>query len=113
MVDMYLAQGFWCAGTFGGKVGRGGGNFEGQKGKLGTIEEGPQPDSAAMVAAKKELQELKKKSLAEAKNLKKMKQVGKEAKPRTSNFSKDRHFFWGCPKLEKLQKLSANTLGNA
>ena len=38
-----------------GKGGRGGGKFAGQKGKLGNIEEGPQPDSVAMVAKKKKL----------------------------------------------------------
>ena len=43
------------AGTNVGKGGRGGGKFARQKGKLGTIEEGPQPDSVAMVAEKKKL----------------------------------------------------------
>ena len=52
---------------------RGGGKFPGQKGKLGTIEEGPQPNSVATVAEKKKLQDLKKSSRVEAKKLRKMK----------------------------------------
>ena len=102
------------AGSSGGKGGRGGGKFTGQKGKLGVVEEGPQPDSVATVAEKKKLKDLKKKSWAEAKKLKKLKQAGKEAKPRTCNFcKKEGHFFWDCPKLDKLRKLSASTSGNA
>ena len=52
------------AGTSAGKGGRGGGKFTEQKGKLGNVEESPQPDSVATVAKKKKLQELKKKSIA-------------------------------------------------
>ena len=54
-VDLYSA----CegrepgAGTNAGKGGRGGGKYAGQKGKLGNVKEGPQPDSAATVAVKK------------------------------------------------------------
>ena len=40
-------------GTNTGKGGRGGGKFAGQIGKLGTVGEGPQPNSIAMVAEKK------------------------------------------------------------
>ena len=41
------------AGTSAGKGGRGGGKFVSQKGKLGNIEEGPQPDLVVMVAEKR------------------------------------------------------------
>ena len=58
--------------TSAGKGGRGGGKYAGQKGKLGNVEDGPQPDLVATMAKKKKLQELKKKSYAEAKKLKKM-----------------------------------------
>ena len=40
-------------GTSAGKGGRGSGKLAGQKGKLGSIEEGPQSNSVAMVAEKK------------------------------------------------------------
>ena len=59
------------------KGGRGGGKFVGQKGKLGNIKEGPQPNSVAMVAKNKKLQELKKKSCVEAKKVKKMQKANK------------------------------------
>ena len=74
----------------------------------------PQPDSVTTMAEKKKLQKLKEKSWAEAKNLKKMKQANKQARPHTCNFyRKEGHFFWDCPEVEKLRKLSTNSLGNA
>ena len=78
-VDLYVAhEGTESgAGTSARKGGRGGGKFAGQKGELGNIEEGPQPDSVAMVVEKKKLQELKKKSWVEATKLKKTKQANK------------------------------------
>ena len=78
-VDLYLAREGRESGvgTSAGKGGRGGGKFARQKGKLGNIEEGPQPHSVAMVAEKKKLQELKKKSNAEAKKLKKMEKANR------------------------------------
>ena len=56
-VDSYLAceAKDFGTGTSVGKDGRGGGKFAGQKGKLGNIEEGPQPNSVAMVSKKKKL----------------------------------------------------------
>ena len=56
-VDLYLAREGKDSGvgTSARKGGHGGGKFAGQKGKLGNVEEGPQPDSVAMVAEKKEL----------------------------------------------------------
>ena len=44
------------------------GNLLSRRGKIGIVEEGPQPDSVAMLAEKKKLKQLKKKSLTEAKN---------------------------------------------
>ena len=78
-VDLYLTyEGRESsARTSGGKGGRGGGKSAGQKGNLGNIEEGPQPDSVAMVAEKKKLQELKKKGWVESKRLKKMQKTNK------------------------------------
>ena len=93
---------------------RGGGKFAGQKRKLGNIEEGPQPDSVPTVAEKKKLQELKKKSYAEAKKLKKMQKANRQARPKICNFyKKEGHFFQECLEVEKLQKFSASSLGNA
>ena len=100
--------------TSAGKGGRGGGKFAGQKGKLGNVEEGPQPDSVAMVAKKKKLQELKKKSYAEAKKLKKMQKANRQAWLKIYNFcKKEGHFFQDCPEVEKLRKISASSSGNA
>ena len=78
-VDLYSAQKGRKSSvrTSAGKGGCGGGKFAGQKGKLENIEEGPQPDSVATVAEKKKLQELKKKSYAEAKKLKKMQKANR------------------------------------
>ena len=100
-------------GTSAGKGGRGGGKFAGQKGKLGNIEEGPQPDSVATVAEKNKLQELKKKSYAEAKKLKKMQKANSQARPKICNFYQEGHFFPDCPNIEKLRKISASSSGNA
>ena len=56
-VDLYSSQEGRESGvrTSAGKGGRGGGKFARQKGKLGNIEEGPQPHSVTMVAEKKKL----------------------------------------------------------
>ena len=81
---------------------------------MGNIEEGPQPDSVAMVAKEKKLQELKKKSYAEVKKLKKMQKANRQARPKICNFcKKEAHFFRDCPEIEKLRKVSASSLGNA
>ena len=102
------------AGTIAGKGGCGGGKFAGQKGKLGNIEEGPQPDSVTTVAEKKKLQGLKKKSYVEAKKLKKMQKANRQARLKICNFcKKEGHFFRDCPEVEKLQKISASSSGNA
>ena len=63
-VDLYSAQEGResSAGSSVGKGGHDGGKFVGQKGKLGNVEEGLQHNSAAMVAEKKKLQKLNKKS---------------------------------------------------
>lgn len=78
-VDLYFAREGKDSGaeTSGGKDDRGSGKFAGQKEKLGIVEENPQPDSVVIVAEKKKLQKLKKKSQVESKRLKKMNQVGK------------------------------------
>ena len=78
-VDLYSAQEGResSAGSNARKGGHGGGKFVGQKGKLGNVEEGLQHDSVAMVAEKKKLQKLKKKSWAEAKKLKNMQKANK------------------------------------
>ena len=71
-VDLYSThegKGFG-SGSNGEKGGCSGGcGFAGQKGELGVVEEGPQPDSVTTVAEKKQLKELKKKSWVEAKKL--------------------------------------------
>ena len=77
-----------------GKGGRSGGKPAGQKGKLGTIGENSQPDSVATVAEKKKLQELKKKSNAEAKHLKQLRRAKNQARPKTCNFCKTRDVRW-------------------
>ena len=115
-VDLYSAREGreTGAGSSAEKGGRGGGKFARQKGKLGTIGENLQPDSVATVAEKKKLQELKKKSNAEAKQLKKLRQANSRARSRTCNFcKKEGHFFRDCPEVEKLRKLSASSSGNA
>ena len=115
-VDLYSArEGREAgAGANAGKGGRGGGKPAGQKGKLGTIGENSQPDSVATVAEKKKLQELKKKSNAEAKHLKQLRRAKNQARPKTCNFcKKEGHFFRDCPEIEKLRKLSASSSGNA
>ena len=88
--------------------------FAGQKGKLGNIKEGPQPDSVTTGAEKKKLQELKKKIYAEAKELKKMQKANRQAKLKICNFCrKEGHFFRYCPEIEKSQRVSASSSGNA
>ena len=76
-VDLYSAREGreTGAGANAGKGGRGGGKPTGQKGKLGTIGENSQPDLVATVAEKKKLQELKKRSNAEAKHLKQLRRA--------------------------------------
>ena len=56
-MDLYLArEGRESgAGTSARKGERGGGKYAGQKGELGNVEEGPQPDSVALVAEKRKL----------------------------------------------------------
>ena len=56
-VDLYLAREGRESGvgTNARKGGSGGGKFASQKGKLGNIEEGPQPNSVAIVTEKKKL----------------------------------------------------------
>ena len=115
-VDLYSAREGreTGAGTSAGKGGRGGGKPAGQKGKLGTIGENSQPDSVATVAEKKKLQELKKKSKAEATKLNKLRQAKNRDRPKICNFcKKEGHFFRDCPEIEKLRKLSAGSSGNA
>ena len=115
-VNLYLTQEGreTGVGTSARKGGRGGGKFAGQKGKLGTIGENPQPDSVTTVAENKKLQELKKKSNAEAKQLKKLRQANNRVRSKTCNFcKKEGHFFRDCPEIEKLRKLSASSSGNA
>ena len=62
-VDLYVAHEGKDLGarTNARKGGHCGGKFCGQKGKLGTIEEGPQPDSVTTVAELKKLQKLNEK----------------------------------------------------
>ena len=115
-VDLYSAREGreTGAGANAGKGGRSGGKPAGQKGKLGTIGENSQPYSVATVAKKKKLQELKKKSNAEAKHLKQLRRAKNQARPKTCNFcKKEGHFFRDCPEIEKLRKLSASSSGNA
>ena len=78
-VDLYSAREGRESGTgtSAGKDGRGGEKSAGQKGKLGNIEEGPQPDSVTTMAEKKKPQELKKKSYAKARKLKKLQKANR------------------------------------
>lgn len=62
---------------------------------LGPVEESPQPDLVATVEEKKKLKDLKKKSWAEARKLKELKQVGKETGPTRASFTRKRGIFWG------------------
>ena len=115
-VDLYSAREGResSAGTSAGKCGHGGGKFARQKGKLGNIEEGPQPDSVTTMAEKKKLEELKKKSYAKDKKLKKMQKVNRQSKPKICNFcKKEGHFFQDCPEIEKLRKVRASSSRNA
>ena len=58
-----------------------------------------------MVAEKKKLQELKKKSYTEAKKLRKMQKVNRQARPKICNFyKKEGHFFWDCLKMRSCGK---------
>ena len=68
-----------------------------------------------MIAEKKMLKDLKKKSWAEAKKLEQLKKSSRKAKPHVCHFcKKEGHFIRDCPEMEKLRKLSASTsLGNA
>ena len=98
--DLYSAQEGResSASTSAKKGGRGGGMYAEQKGKLRGIEEGPQPNSVAMVAEKKKLQEQKKKNWAEARKFKKMQKAIKQAKPKIWSFCwKEGAFLLGFP----------------
>ena len=71
-VDLYTAHGSKAnagSSNSGNSDGCGGGHFAGRKGKLGVVEEKPQQESTMMIAKKKKLKDLKKKSWAEAKKL--------------------------------------------
>ena len=64
-VDLYNAHGGKAdagSSNSGNSGGHGGGRFAGRKGKLGVVEENPQEESMMMIAEKKKLKELKKKS---------------------------------------------------
>ena len=101
------------ASSSGGGRGGSGGRGGGRRGKLGVVDEGPQPDSVAVIGEKKKLAELQRKSRAEAKKIKQLEKAKKKARPRTCNFcKKEGHFFRDCPDLEKLRKMS-QTSGNA
>ena len=68
-VDLCTAHGGKAdAGSSSGRNsgGRGGARFAGRKEKLGVVEENTQQESAMMIAEKKKLKELKKKSWEEA-----------------------------------------------
>ena len=113
-VDLYSAREGReaSAGTSAGKGGRGGGKFAGQNRKLGNVEEGTQPDSVAMVADKKKLQELKKKSYAEAKKLKKMQKANRQARPKICNFLQEGGaFLSGLPRDGEVAKNQCKLFG--
>ena len=72
-VDLYVAHGGKSdvgASNSGGGRGGGGGRSGGCKGKLGVVDEGPQPDFVVVIGEKKKLVELQKKSREDAKKLK-------------------------------------------
>ena len=117
-VDLYIAHGGKAdasSSNSGNSGGRGGGRFTRQKGKFGVVEENRQQESAMMIAEKKKLKNLKKKSWAEAKKLEQLKKSSRKAKPCICHFcKKEGHFIRDYPKMDKLRKLSASTsLGNA
>ena len=63
-----------------------------------------------VIAEKKKLKDLKKKSWTEAKKLEQLKKSSRKAKPPVCHFcKKEGHFVRDCPEMEKLRKLSANT----
>ena len=73
MVDLYAIHGGKSdarASSNGGGRGGSGGRGDGRKGKLGVVDEGPQPDSVAVIGEKKKLAELQKKSRVEVKKIK-------------------------------------------
>ena len=117
-VDLYIAHGSKAdagSSSGGNSGGRGGGHFAGGKGKLGVVEENPQQESAMMIAKKKKLKDLKKKSWAEAKKFEQLRKSSMKAKPRICHFcKKEGHFIRDCPEMEKLKKFTASTSsGNA
>ena len=88
-VDLYSTHGGKNeagASSSGGGRGGSGGRGGGRKGKLEVVDEGPQPDSMAIISEKKKLAKLQKKSRAEAKKIKQLEKARKKAKPRTCNF---------------------------
>ena len=115
-VDLYSTHGGKSdtgAGSSGGGRGGSGGRGGGRGGKLGVVDEGPQPDSVAMIGEKKKLAELQKKSRAETKKIKQLEKAKRKARPRTCNFcKKEGHLFRDCPDLEKLKKMSHSS-GNS
>ena len=115
-VDLYSTHGGKSdAGASSSGSGRGGngGRGGGRRGKLGAVDEGPQPDLVAVIGEKKKLAELQKKSRAEVKKIKQLEKAKRKARPRTCNFcKKEGHFSRDCPDLEKLRKMS-NSSGNA
>ena len=115
-VDLYATHGVkgdaGASSSGGGRSGSGS-RGGGRKGKLGVVDEGPQPDSVAVIGEKKKLAELQKKSRAEAKKIKQLEKAKRKARSRTCNFcKKEGHFFRDCPDLEKLRKMG-NSSGNA
>ena len=60
-VDLYTVHG-GKANAGSSSSGKSGGRFAGRKGKLGVVEENPQQESTMIIAEKKKLKELKKKS---------------------------------------------------
>ena len=115
-VDLYLAhEGKDSdASTSAGKGGHGGGKYAGQKGKLGNIEEGPQPDSVTKVAEKKKATIIKEEQLCKGQ------EIEKDAKCEQTGQAQNLQllleggaFLWDCPEIEKLQKVSASSSENA
>ena len=111
-VDLYMEHGGKTesgSSSSGNSGGRGGGQFAGWKGKLGVVEENPKQESTMMIAEKKKLKDLKKKSWAEAKKLEQLKKSSRKAKPRVCHFcKKEGHFVRDYPKMEKFRKLSSS-----